>query len=71
MINPHSDIILIPREDYVNSRKRNFSITESERSPLGKFNRQTFSGKYLILKVYESRYIAYLATSGSKRETTN
>ena len=24
-----------------------------------------------FIKVYESRYIAYLATSGSKRETTN
>ena len=23
------------------------------------------------IKVYESRYIVYLATSGSKRETTN
>ena len=27
------------------------------------------SGKY-DLKIYEPRYIAYLATSGSKRETT-
>ena len=26
--------------------------------------------KILVFKVYEPRYIAYLATSGSKRETT-
>ena len=27
--------------------------------------------RIFLLKVYESRYIAYLATSESKRETTN
>ena len=38
------------------------------------YYRKYFNGTYLFyifwVKVYQSRYIAYLGTSGSKRETT-